>query len=239
MEGIGMTLNEEQKKQIEKQLEAHNHKGYKKDIKISEDFILKDFLVHEGVLRPEVMTSLSLAKWLFFNNGLYKNKAIIDIGCGSGLQGIVVGLAGAKKVIFSDISEVAVENTKQNISLFNLNNITSLTKGNLFENVPEKAEVIVFNHPFFSDAPFDEFRSSGSMLGGGKGQLLRAFLEESKKHLTEKGVVIMPYFKLAGEENDPEMAGPEMGYEVQVKFDFEIKTGLQKGRVTICELRLK
>ncbi|VVB79295.1 Ribosomal protein L11 methyltransferase [uncultured archaeon] len=234
-----MSLTEEQKKQIEKQLNAHNHEGYKRDILISDDLILRGFSVHKNAMRPEMMTSLILAKWLFFNNGLYRGKSFLDIGCGTGIQGIVAGLSGANKIVFSDISDAAIENAKENVKIFDLAKKSKVIKGDLFEGIKEKFDLIVFNHPFFSDHPFEKFKVSGTMLGGSRGELLSRFLREAKNYLKDEGKIIMPYFKLAGPINDPEIQAPKEGYNVEVKFNSEIKTGLQQGQVTISELILQ
>ena len=66
-------------------------------------------------MRPEKMTSLILAKWLTNNKEVYQDKDVLDMGCGSGIQGIVMGINGAKRIIFSDLSHSAIENTKENI----------------------------------------------------------------------------------------------------------------------------
>ena len=233
-----MKFTEEQIKQIKKQIKAHRHEDYKIDMPIYEDFILCGFSIHESVLRPEKMTSLRFARWLFFNNGLYENKVVIDMGCGAGILGGVAGLMGAKRIIFTDISQKAYENTKENIKIFNLQGKSELVKGDLFENIKEKADVIIFNHPFFSDLSFEEYVSK-TKIDENKGELMHRFLEDAKKHLKEKGVIVMNFFKLAGEVSDPEIQAPKHNYEVRKRFDFNIKTGIQRGRVTICELRLK
>ncbi len=95
-----MPLNEEQKKQVEEQLLAHKHGRYEADIVLAEGYVLHGFVVHPEVLRPEVMTSEYLASYLFSNNSLYRSKVAIDMGCGSGIQGVVMGLNGAKEVLF-------------------------------------------------------------------------------------------------------------------------------------------
>ena len=64
---------------------------------LSKDYILKDFIVHSGVLRPEKMSALSLAQWLFSHNPLYKNKVVLDMGCGTGIQGITMAKRGCQK----------------------------------------------------------------------------------------------------------------------------------------------
>src|SRR3989338_2051680 len=109
---IIMNLTSEQANQIRKQLEQHQHKSYSVNIPLAPKHTLRKFSVHEGVFRPDVTSAIYLARWLFYNNGKHAGKTVFDIGCGSGLQGIVAGVHGASYVISSDISEIAVENTR-------------------------------------------------------------------------------------------------------------------------------
>ena len=138
--------------QIKKQVAAHQHKNYEVDIKLTDGAVLKNFAVHKNVLRPEVMSSLYLARFLFFNRHLYEGKRVLDMGCGSGIQGVVMGLYGAKSVTFSDIAIEAIENTKENVLKYGLRQKSDWVKSDLFVNLQNKYfDLIAFNHPFFSE----------------------------------------------------------------------------------------
>jgi methylase of polypeptide subunit release factors len=191
-------------------------------------------VVHQNVLRPEKMVASYLAKYLFLNNGLYKDKTVIDIGCGSGIQGIVTGLFGAKHVILSDISKEAVENTSENVRRFNLQDKATVLEGDLFQNIKDKADIIIFNHPFFPEKPIETIPVSRTMLDDGT--LLKRFLTEAKDYLLPQGRIVMPYFHLAGEINDPIIQGPKYGYSVFPRFKLHLNKTLQKGEVSITEL---
>ena len=115
-----MELNYKQKKQIKLQLKAHRHSRYKTNIKISNNLVLKNFTVLPNILRPEVMCALQLAQWLHFNNGLIKNKSNLDMGCGTGIQAIIMALGGAKRITCTDISDIAVKNTNTNVKKYKL-----------------------------------------------------------------------------------------------------------------------
>ncbi|KXJ99485.1 MAG: Ribosomal protein L11 methyltransferase [Parcubacteria bacterium OLB19] len=229
-----MALNKVQQIQLEKQLAEHKHDRYEVNINLSDNLTLNNFVVYKNVLRPEKMVALNLAKFIFINNGL-ANKIVIDIGCGSGIQGIVAGLSGAKKIILSDTSEYALANTKENIYKFNLQNKTVVLKSDLFQNIGIKADVIIFNHPFFPSKPLESNPISSAMLD--EGLLLKRFLIEARKYLSPKGKIIMPYFHLAGETNNPIIQGPKYGYRVAVKSKLKSDQTLQKGEVSISELR--
>ncbi|NMA83271.1 MAG: 50S ribosomal protein L11 methyltransferase [Epulopiscium sp.] len=72
-------------------------------------------------------------------------NTILDVGCGSGILGIVAGKLGAKKVIGVDIdpnaTKVAIENAKQN----HMSDLIEIRQGDLLEVVQEKADIVVAN----------------------------------------------------------------------------------------------
>ncbi len=230
-------LSTEQQQQIMMQLEKHEHNRYTTDIALSDTKTLKNFIVHPEVLRPESMTSLFLAKHLYGEQHLYNGKFAIDIGCGSGIQGVTMGIGGAKQVILSDISMRAITNAKENIEKFQLLDKANVVQSDLFTNIEDMADVIVFNHPFFPTNPIKDKAVSISMLD--KGDLIHRFLEEAKTRLNKDGVIIMPYLQLAGEVNNPEIQGPKHNLDVDIVVRQNIDSGLQKGLISIYHLKIK
>lgn len=230
-----MLLNNEQIKQVELQVRAHKHQRYCVDIELTPGVSLKDFIVLPKVLRPEVMSALQLTQWLYYNNGLYICKKVIDMGCGSGIQGIIAGLYGASKVIFADIAQDAVLNSRENVRQYNLDAKSCVVQSNLFGNVSEKADLIIFNHPFFSDGSMEEqITTDFSKLD--RGELIHRFFDDAKTHLLLGGKIIMPYYHLAGPVNDPGVQAPRHGYRLERRWHMKIDTGLQKGWHSIYEL---
>jgi len=53
-----------------------------------------------------------------------KGKAVLDMGCGTGILGILASMKGAEKITAIDISEWAVSGTEENAALNNVNNIS-------------------------------------------------------------------------------------------------------------------
>lgn len=227
-------LTEAQQLQITKQLEAHHHDEYTVDLELAQGEVLKGFVVHQQVMRPEVMSTIYLARYLCSHQELYRGKKLLDMGCGSGIQGIVAGVYGATQVTCSDISSYAVRNTRENVKRFSLEDRVGVVQGDLFEHISDTANVIVCNHPFFADNPIEEAPVSIAMLNNG--EFLRRFLAGAHHYLTTQGVIVMPFFHFAGPTNNPALHAPTYGYRVDERWSTEITTGLQQGRLSIYEL---
>jgi methylase of polypeptide subunit release factors len=185
------------------------------------------------------MSAMQLAQWLCLNNCLYKGKSVIDIGSGTGIQGIVMSMCGAKNVICSDVSKDAIANTKLNVKNYKLLNKIKVVESDLLNNIRvQKFDVIVFNHPFFSDGSMrEQLNADFAMLE--RGSLIHRFFEDAKKFLKKDTVIVMPYFHVAGPINDPAIQAPKHGYDVIERYSMNVISGLQKGPVSIYEIRLK
>ncbi len=229
-----MSLSSWQRSLVERQLDEHKHQRYTTDIKLTEGHLLEDFIVCPNVLRPKKVTSLHLARWLYFNNGLYSNKLVYDIGSGSGLQAIVMAKYGAMHVVCTDISLDAVTNTQENIDHFEVR--ASVLQGDLFASLEFPANLIVFNHPFFPGDPIPEIPVSRAMLDNGR--LINRFLEEAKNYIRPEGSIIMPYYELAGHTNHPYLSGQEHGYRVEQKFFMQSISGFHRGEISVYQLSL-
>jgi ribosomal protein L11 methylase PrmA len=72
--------------------------------------------MYPGVLQP--LSSGHFGSFLYDYPLLYKDKVVLDMGCGSGALGIIMALGGAKQVILADIDENCCNNTLENISRF-------------------------------------------------------------------------------------------------------------------------
>ncbi len=244
-----MDLTEEQRRQVEMQLENHLHDSYRVNIPLCDGFVLRDFEVHKGVFRPDVTSAIHLAQWLYQNRDSYPHHTVIDIGCGTGLQGIVAGLAEDDSfVLFTDISKAATVNTDANAAKYlrgsfrDANYDTRRHRveiGDLFERVDiqKPADLIIFNHPFFPADPDPKRPVSGSMLGGE--ELFQRFLREARMYLKPDGCIITAFYHPAGDTNNPSVHAPKHGYKVIEHLRKELTAGLQQGTFSIYELRRK
>ncbi len=230
-------MNENQKKIVSTQFEKHRHKTHKVDYDVSgEGDVLKGFSVNKNVFCPFLSSARYHARFFFYNTHLFLDKTVIDIGSGTGILGIVMAKYGAKKVIMSDISKPSVENSIQNVEKFGLKNKVEVVKGNLFENIKEKADLIVWNIPFFPGTPPKGDTISASMMM--PPELFEKFLKESKNYLKPNGKIIIPSFSLGGDLNNPELVGKKFGYKAKKVWQHNSTNGIQQGLLFIHELTL-
>lgn len=223
-----------QRQQVHRQLQDHKHSRYAFDLEWPPSFKLKNFAVFPNVLRPDRMIAMRLAYFLASHPNLYHAKSFVDVGCGSGIQGIVMLKNGATHGIFTDISNDAIQNTIENINQYNLQDKSQVLLTDLLEGIREKVHIIVFNHPFFAAKPSSEEPVSLAMLD--EGELLQRFLTTADNYLKPGGKIIMPYFHEAGPTNNPQVQAPKHGYHIEAAVEGE-GIGMQSGKSSISILQ--
>lgn len=80
----------------------------------------------------------------FILEGDFHNKEVCDLGCGTGILGILADKKGTKKVDSIDIDEWCIINSKENIELNNSKNI-NVFKGEIEVILDKKYDVILAN----------------------------------------------------------------------------------------------
>jgi len=94
-----------------------------------------------GVITPSIHSALFLE-----HTQIYAGEEVLDIGTGSGVQGIFAA-DFARKVVSTDISSIAVKNAEINVKLHRLEKIVEVREGDLFGpiNRDERFDVVLFN----------------------------------------------------------------------------------------------
>ncbi|XP_022083791.1 protein arginine N-methyltransferase 3-like isoform X1 [Acanthaster planci] len=101
------------------------------------------YSIHEEMLKDRVRTE-SYRDFIYDNQHIFKNKVVLDVGCGTGILSMFAARAGAKQVIGVDQSEIiyqAMDIVRQN----KLDDTISLIKGRMEDiSIPvDKVDVII------------------------------------------------------------------------------------------------
>ena len=120
------------------------------------------------------------------NAEIAKGCCVLDLGTGSGIQGINAAMKGAARIVCTDVNESALKNAEENAKKAGFSERFEFRQGSLFECIGkrEKFDAIVFNPPY---VPSGEKRFV-DLDGGRKGrETLDKFLEGFGEHLKKNG----------------------------------------------------
>lgn len=113
-----------------------------------------------------------------------KGDFCLDVGCGSGILAVELAKRGCS-VVAVDVNPKAVELTARNARLNGVGRQIEVRESDLFENVPEKFDFIVFNTPYL---PVTDEGVLAKAWSGGEGfKVIHKFLSEVSGHLNKDG----------------------------------------------------
>lgn len=119
---------------------------------------------------------------------------VLDLGCGSGIQGIeALKKKEVSSITFVDINEDALNYVEKNVS--KIYKPIKFIHSDLFENVKNKFDIIIFNPPYL---PEDELDEEKLITTGGKQgyEILDKFFSEVKNHLNKEGIILLVFSSL-------------------------------------------
>ena len=155
------------------------------------DFFGLTFKVNEDVLIPEQETEILVEEVIKYSEG----KAVLDMCTGSGCIAISIALFGKPSAVSaSDISINALEVAKENAKLLKANEV-SFVRGDLFENITKKFDIIVSNPPYIETKVIDELMPEVrdyiprlALDGDGDGlKFYKIISKEAVKYLNKNG----------------------------------------------------
>jgi methylase of polypeptide subunit release factors len=166
-----------------------------------------------SVFRPEVSFSGAfLARSLPALASRYTGKSVLDMGCGSGILGLVCSKHGASSVTFTDVSPAATQNATKNAKKLGIHNWTAAT-GSLFDPVDGRSfDVVVFNPPGISGSPKDLVEATVMS----EDRLIDAFFDQLPTYLNHGGIAIMPTSTKHATERSPQTHAESRGYGVEM-----------------------
>lgn len=148
------------------------------------DEIKRQIRVHKSVYKP-----LEDARMLGKCVEEFAFGRMLDMGCGTGIQGIIAARKGCD-VTFSDINPRAIECARENASLNRIRG--RFVVSDVFSDIREKFNTITFNPPFLATRELDTGKTDPATDGGIDGrEVIDVFLENYGKHLLKNHVVFM------------------------------------------------
>lgn len=98
---------------------------------IDEDYFLSysSNAIHETMLKDKVRTD-AYRDFIYDNKDLFRDKIVLDVGCGTGILSMFCAKAGAKKVISVDNSDI-IDVARRNIRLNNLEDCIQCVRGKI------------------------------------------------------------------------------------------------------------
>ena len=140
--------------------------------------------------------SLMVIEYIRKNNGLFKDKNILEIGVGSGVITNEL-LKYGEFVVGVDINKEAIDYCKRNIkkenAVFIVSDLFSGIK-DIKRNIPKKYDVIVFNPPYLPRINGDD---DISVVGGKYGyETIQRFVRDAHRFLNKDGFIVFVFSSL-------------------------------------------
>jgi release factor glutamine methyltransferase len=147
----------------------------------------------------------------------YEAEHALDMGCGTAYLALMLKKSGVADVWASDVHAPAVACAQRNAAYNSRVGPINVVQSDLFEEMPSSVrfDLIVFNQPF---GPGNGQRICGCGPDGGY-DICRRFLIESPGHLSENGVVLMPFSDREASQHSPRNVARELGYTVDTVLD--------------------
>jgi release factor glutamine methyltransferase len=123
----------------------------------TKDFYTLTLVAHKDVLvpRPDTETLVEAALARIPEEG---ECFVVDVGCGTGAVGLTIASERAGVKLFAtDISDAAIQCTRENVKQLSLGDRVAVLKGPLLEPIPPERpiDIVVSNPPYIPSADID------------------------------------------------------------------------------------
>jgi release factor glutamine methyltransferase len=142
----------------------------------------------------------------------------LEIGTGIGVVAILAALAGARRVIATDLNADAVDNARANVEKHGLAGRMEVRHGDVFDPIgpDERFDLIFWNVPFAFVEPERQLTLlQRSTLDPGYASL-RRYVSEGPRHLTPGGLLTMGFSSTLGRFDFLEEIAAASGLEARI-----------------------
>lgn len=164
------------------------------------EFFSETFSVNEAVLIPRPETEVLVEEAIALIGGR-QDLAVLDMGTGSGVIGIIVAKHTGNRVVCVDISEAALAVARGNARSMGVGERTRFVCSDLFAALGDGArfDMILSNPPYVADEEWDglmtdvrDFEPPRALKGGAEGlEVYRRIAAELPRRLTPGGWVLL------------------------------------------------
>ena len=120
----------------------------------------------------------------------FAGQDVLELGPGSGLVSVFVGLRGAHSIAALDINPVAVENTLQNFREHRIKNSEALLSDVFSAVTGRKFDSIIFNLPYHNGVPRNDLEKG---VIDANYDAMKKFFGEAQNFLKENGVLYVGF----------------------------------------------
>ncbi|MGC8537434.1 MAG: HemK2/MTQ2 family protein methyltransferase [Candidatus Micrarchaeia archaeon] len=142
----------------------------------------------------------------------YASGRVLDLGTGSGINGIVAAKKGCD-VTFADVNSIALSCARHNAELNSVKG--EFVNTNLFSNISKKYNTILFNPPYLHSKPLQKIKNADgediAVNGGADGrELIDSFLNTYRDYVLPSHTVLLVESSLNRYEEDVKMHHAEI-----------------------------
>ncbi len=152
-----------------------------------------DITTDENVYEPAEDSFLAAETIAEVMDSFEGSVAVADIGCGTGILGLVAGTnPNVGKIVFGDVSQDALRVCQKNVD----NNFLlvkadcTVKKSDLFSDIDGEFDLIIFNAPYLPDN--DKSSMASTWYGGRAGiELSVEFLRQAVGHMKDASKIVI------------------------------------------------
>ncbi len=174
-----------------------------------------DFLID-----PEVFSPMVFEDTAFFQRSLKVPVGgdVLEIGCGAGVISVFAALNGARRVVATDISPLAVANAVANARLHHVDALLDVRVGDVFGALrpQEKFDLIFWNAPFIATATSGEDFLELAVFDPDY-RSIQSYLAEGPRHLTAGGCLMLGFSSTSGDRSQIEDFAARGGSRLELR----------------------